>query len=199
MRSPFPLGFCVTILMAMAILPTRAQQNPGETESASSASAHKYFTDVPLITQEGNSVRLYSDLLKGKVVVITPFYGTCQSSCPVIAEKLSALQLRLGDRLGKQVLLLSFSVDPESDTPNKLKAFAERFHSRPGWLFLTGKKENLDTALLKLGLKIDRKEDHLNIFIIGSEKNGRWQKVNPLSKTPDEVLDSTNRVLEDRD
>src|ERR1051326_3473108 len=112
--------------------PSLAQQPPPP-ESPLAAGARQYFTDVRLVTQNGDSVRLYSDLLKDKVVVINAFFGSCTGSCPKMAGVLAGLQERLGDHLGKDVFLLSFSVDPETDTPEKLKTYAENFRARPGW------------------------------------------------------------------
>lgn len=175
-----------------------AQQTAAPPEDPLGAAGRKYFTDVPLVTQNGDSVRLYSDLLKGKVVVINAFFGTCTGSCPKMAGTLSALQSRLGDHLGKDVLILSFSVDPETDTPEKLKAYGENFHAKPGWLFLTGTKANVDFALSRLGQKVNRKEDHLTVFIIGNEKTGLWKKVFAPSSTADSVNAIVQSVLDDK-
>ncbi|HEY3838003.1 MAG TPA: SCO family protein, partial [Bryobacteraceae bacterium] len=139
--------------------------------------AQRYFTDVELIDQTGAKVRLYSDLLKGKVVVINAFFTTCKDSCPVMAGNFAAIQEHFRERMGKDLFLLSFSVDPETDTPAVLGAYARRFHAGPGWSFLTGPKPNVDLALFKLGQKVDRKEDHLNVFLVGNDKTGLWKKV----------------------
>ena len=139
--------------------------------------AQRYFTDVELVNQQGRKVRLYSDLLKDKVVVINAFFASCKDSCPVMAGNFAAIQEHFADQMGKGLFLLSFSVDPEADTPAVLAAYATRFHAGPGWLFLTGPRENVDLALLKLGQKVERKEDHLNIFIVGNDRTGLWKKV----------------------
>jgi protein SCO1/2 len=173
-------------------------QQPSSHEDALSAAAHQYFTDVQLVTQNGDSVRLYSDLLKGKVVVVNAFFGSCNDSCPKMNGILAGLQSRLGDHVGKDVWILSFSVDPETDTPGKLKEYAENFHAKPGWLFLTGKKENVDFALAKLGQKVARKEDHLTLFFVGNDKTGLWKKVFAPSSTPDSLGTIVESVLNDR-
>lgn len=189
--------FAIIAVFAMPSAPTLAQTPPDSPENPNSSAAHKYFTDVLLETQDGKQVKFYSDLLQGKVVLINAFFARCKDSCPVMAGKLSHLQDLLGDQFGKDVFFLSFSVDPETDTPEKLKAYAERFHAKPGWLFLTGKKENVDYALYKLGQKVDRKEDHLTLFIIGSEKTGLWRKV-PAATTPDAtVRDIVDCIVKD--
>jgi protein SCO1 len=159
--------------------------------------AHRYFTDVPLITQDGKSVRFYSDLMEGKVVLVNSFFATCTDSCPLMAATIARIQTALGDRLGKDVVLLSISVDPEMDTPQKLKEYANRFHAKPGWYFLTGEKKNVQFALQKIGQAVEDKTDHLNLFIIGNEKTGLWKKAFGLAKL-DEVLQVLNSVIADR-
>jgi protein SCO1/2 len=168
-------------------------------QAAPSTAAREYFTDVRLVTQDGNSVRLYSDLLKDKVVVIHTFFGTCTGSCPRMSSTLSGLQERLGDRLGKDVYLLSFSVDPENDTPEKLKAYAAEFHARPGWLFLTGSKENVQFALGKLGPQIARREDHSTLFMVGNNRTGLWKKVLAGNCASDCLTDIVNSVINDKE
>jgi protein SCO1/2 len=81
------------------------------------------------------------------------------------------VQKRLGDRLGKDVFFVSFSVDPANDTPEKLKEYAERFHAKPGWLFVTGTPENVTFALAKLGHKGAR-EVHQTVFMVLNDGDG---------------------------
>jgi len=191
-----PLTPQVTTAATLKTVP--AQQSAASKREALSAAALQYFTDVRLLTQNSDSVRLYSDLLKDKVVVINAFFGTCTDVCPVISGILAGLQEKLGDRLGKDVFFLSFSVDPEIDTPDQLKQYAERFHAKPGWLFLTGKKENINFALSRLGQKVDRKEDHLTVFMIGNNKTGLWKKVLAPTTTADSLKLIVESVLNDK-
>jgi len=83
------------------------------------------------------------------------------------------------------------------DTPAQLKAFADKFHARPGWYFLTGTKENVDFVLRKLGQYVDNKQDHLTVFIIGNERTGLWKKAYGLA-TSDELIKVVNSVLNDK-
>src|SRR6267143_7104103 len=112
----------------------------------------QYFPNVPLTTQDGTVVHLYDDLLKGKAVVINVVYTRCTASCPLETAKLAQVQRLLGDRVGKDVFFYSISIDPEHDTPEVLMAYARRFHVGPGWLFLTGKHEDIQLLSKKLGL-----------------------------------------------
>jgi len=165
--------------------------------NAERSPAEKYFSDVELINQDGEKLRFYSDVLKNKIVVINTFFTTCTSICPPMNRNFEKIQEALGDRLGKDVFLVSMTVDPATDTPTRLKEYGRRFHARPGWLFLTGKKENLDWALYKLGQYVETKDDHTNIFIIGNEPKGLWKKAFGLAK-PDELIKIVEDVINDR-
>ena len=161
------------------------------------SAAEKYFTDVELLNQDGQTVRFYSDVLKDKVVIINTFFTTCTSICPPLNRNFEKIQEALGDRLGKSVFLVSISVDPATDTPPRLKEYGRRFHARPGWMFLTGKKENLDWALYKLGQYVETKDDHTSIFIIGNEPKGLWKKAFGLAKI-EELIRIVEDVISDR-
>ena len=159
--------------------------------------AQKYFSDVELINQDGQKMKFYSDVLKNKVVIIDTFFTTCTSVCPPMNRNFERIQQALGDRLGKDAFLISISVDPETDTPTRLKEYSRRFHARDGWIFLTGKKENVDWALYKLGQYVESKDDHSTIVIIGNEPKGLWKKAFGLAKV-EELVRIVEDVIADR-
>lgn len=171
-------------------------QKPAATVGEQSP-AQKYFTDVVLVNQNGEKMRFYSDLLQGKVVIINSFFGTCQGSCLPMNRNLEKVQEALGDRVGKDVRLISISVDSTVDTPAVLKEYAKRLHAGPGWYFLTGDKKNVDFALQKLGQFVTDKQDHLNIIIIGNERTGLWKKAFGLAQS-DELVKVVESVLNDQ-
>jgi protein SCO1/2 len=176
-----------------ASLPKTAE---GANEPAKSPAA-KYFSDVELLDQDGRTLRFYSDVLKGKVVVINTFFTTCKGICPPLNRNFQKIQEALGDRLGKDVTLVSISVDPVTDTPTRLKEYGRLFKAQPGWLFLTGKKENVDWALYKLGQYVEAKDDHTSIVIIGNEPKGLWKKAMGLAAA-DELIKIVEDVINDR-
>src|SRR6266446_10923722 len=139
-----------------------------------------YFPDVPLTTQDGNVVHFYRDLLKGKSVLINLIYTHCSASCPLETAKLSQVQRLLGDRVGKDIFFYSISIDPMHDTPEVLKAYAQRFHVGPGWLFLTGKDEDIQLVSKKLGLTslIDawNRDGHQPALMVGNQATGEWMR-----------------------
>jgi protein SCO1 len=172
----------------------------GEKKEATSegpTAAAKYFGDVELIDQDGRKVRFYTDVLKGKTVVVNALFTTCTNVCPPISRNFERIQEALGGRFGKDVFLVSITVDPENDTPEKLKAYAEKFHARAGWSFLTGTKENVDQALYKLGQYVQDKNSHKTIVIIGNERSGLWKKAFGLAQA-DDLIKLVDEVMNDR-
>jgi protein SCO1 len=159
--------------------------------------ARKYFTDVELLNQNGEKVRFYSDVLKGKTVIVNAFFTTCTSVCPPMNRNMEKIQEVLGDRVGRDVFLVSITVDPQVDTPARLKDYAKKFHAGPGWVFLTGKKENLDWALYKLGQYVETKDDHKTIFIIGNEPTGLWKKAFGMANVA-ELVQVVESVVNDK-
>ena len=169
---------------------------PAQTTQEQSVAA-KYFSDVELINQDGQKVRFYSDVLKGKTVVVNAFFTTCTSVCPPMNRSMEKIQEAFGDRVGKDVLLVSLTVDPATDTPARLKEYAAKFHAGPGWMFLTGKKENLDWALYKLGQYVENKDDHKTVMIIGNEATGLWKKAFGMARV-DELIQLVKQVADDK-
>jgi protein SCO1 len=159
--------------------------------------AQSYFGETPLVNQDGQTMRLYSDLIKGKAVVIDFMFTSCTGACPIMSNNFAKIQDWLGDRLGKDVHLISVSVDPANDTPAKLKEYAARFKARPGWYFLTGSKENIDEALRKLGNYVETPEAHQNLFIIGNDTTGLWKKAFGLAQ-PEALIPIVQSVVEDK-
>lgn len=158
--------------------------------------AREYFTDTVLVDQDGRELRFYSDLLAGKVVVINSMFTDCTGSCPVMSKKLQALQEHLGDRVGRDVHLISITVDPETDTPARLKEHAVKFGAGPGWHLLTGSEENVKTVLSKLGQWVEERDAHETVFLVGNDRTGLWKKAFALAKTED-VVEIVDSVVED--
>ncbi|MBC7006776.1 SCO family protein [Photobacterium sp. BZF1] len=149
-----------------------------------------YFPNTELTTHNNTKVNFYNDLLRDKVVLINFIFTRCQNMCPMETARLVALQRKLGDRVGKDIFFYSISIDPEYDTPDRLNEYAKQYQIGPGWLFLTGKKDEIDELRTKLGLSIDDlvisddgQLDHNLSLIIGNEATGRWMKRSPYEDT----------------
>jgi len=139
-----------------------------------------YFPNVPLTTQDGKVVRFYDDLLKGKSVAVNLIYTRCSASCPLETAKMTQVQRILGDRVGKDIFFYSISIDPKNDTPEVMKAYMQKYHIGPGWLFLTGKEEDIKLISGKLGLSsltdLSNRDGHMPSLMIGNEPSGRWMR-----------------------
>ena len=146
----------------------------------------RYFTDTRLLDQDAREVRFYTDALRGKIVLISFIYTSCMDICPILMHNLSDAQNSLGDRFGKEVFFVSISVDPEDDTPEELKKYAERYETKPGWTFLTGPKKDVDAVIKRFGEFQEDFEDHSMTFVLGDVKNARWSKLR--GDQPPEIL-----------
>src|SRR5690349_5652768 len=146
-----------------------------------------HFPNVELTTQDGKKVHFYDDLIKGKVVALELIYTTCKYNCPLETARMVQLQKLLGDHMGKDVFFYSITIDPEHDTPEVLKEYAEKYHVGPGWTFLTGKPADIKLISKKLGLdKLPTGNDpdgHMPSLLIGNETTGIWMRNSALDNT----------------
>jgi protein SCO1 len=160
----------------------------------------QHLPNVELTTHEGRAVRFYDDLVKGKVVAINFTYTRCQNACPVATRRLVEVQRVLGTRLGREITLLSISLDPAHDTPAVLNAYAQAHRAGPGWYFLTGKRDAIDLLRRRLGayeldpaVDADRSQ-HTGLVILGNEPKGRWKAIAALSK-PIRIRQAIERTI----
>lgn len=177
------------MLLALALIAA------GTAQAADSA-ASKYFSGITLTDQNGKRVEL-ANVMKGHTVVMYSFFSNCAASCPLMAHSLTTLQKRFADHLGKDLFFISITVDPQNDTPEKLKAYAVRNLAKPGWLFLTGSKEEVDHALKKIGQYTETPDGHMNTMVIGNDVTGLWMKAQGLAKA-EELGDVIQKVIEDK-
>lgn len=188
-------------------MPLKQQSNePAVVAPAGTRWGANYFPNVTLTTQDGKTVRFYDDLLKDKVVAIELVYTNCKYTCPLESARLAQLQKLLGDKMGKSVFFYSLSIDPKRDTPEVLKAYAEKFHAGPGWLFLTGKEKDIELISKKVGLYSDpdpsNPDGHTAVLMIGNVAAGLWERSSALSdprfiaRRIDDLVDDKTRKVE---
>jgi protein SCO1 len=171
------------VAMSIALLASGFALLPSRHASAASSGTRwgpDYFPNVPLITQDGKTVHLYDDLLKDKIVAVDLIYTHCKYSCPLETARLAQAQKLLGDRVGKDIFFYSITLDPKRDTPEVLKAYAQKFHAGPGWLFLTGKEADIKLVARKLGLYFDvpsaTRDGHTPDLMLGNVATGQWMR-----------------------
>ncbi|MNF32741.1 hypothetical protein D3C85_600520 [compost metagenome] len=138
------------------------------------------FANVPLYTQDGDKVRFYDDLIRGKVAVINMMYVMCEGICPTMTANMRQVQRLLGDRLGRDVHLYSITLQPLLDTPDTLKAYADKHGAKPGWTFLTGDPGDIRRLRYSLGFfdplpEVDENlSTHTGMLRIGNDRTQRW-------------------------
>ena len=179
------LGASLTSLSAWLSLAAPLTGLPSQ-DSGKSGGARwgaDYFPNVPLMSHEGKTVRFFDDLIRDKVVVINFIYTNCPDACPLETAKLTEVASLLGERMGQDVFFYSISIDPTRDTPEALKAYSERYETGPGWLFLTGKADDIKQIRTKLGMiAADEQslQDHTLSLLIGNQASGQWMKRSPF-------------------
>jgi cytochrome oxidase Cu insertion factor (SCO1/SenC/PrrC family) len=143
--------------------------------------ARQYFTDLPLVDQDGKSVRFYTDVLKDKVVLISFVYTQCKDACPLLTHKLTLVRDMMEGQIGNPIQFVSISLDPQRDTPAALKKFARTHNAdHAGWVFLTGEPKNIERIVKKLGQYTADLQSHSTLMLAGNVKTARWAKIPPM-------------------
>lgn len=141
---------------------------------------NKHLPNLVLITHEGRKVRFYDDLVKDRNVVINFMYANCERICSPVSANLARVQRMLGDRVGRDIFFYSITLKPEEDTPANLKKYADMHNAGPGWTFLTGDPDDIETLRQSLGFTyVDPVEDadkdnHIGMVRVGNEPHLRW-------------------------
>lgn len=152
------------------------------TSNVSEQSSKMNIPDIELLDQNGRKIHFYTDLVKGQTVAINFIFTTCTTICPPLGATFARVQKELGEKVGRDVRLISISVDPATDTPERLKAWGAKFHAGAGWTFVTGNKPQVDELLRALGASSARREDHSPTVLIGNDASGTWTRTYGLAK-----------------
>ena len=111
-----------------------------------------------LTSQDGKPVTLAD--FRGKVVALTFIYTGCPDICPLLTQKMVDVQDALGAVFGAKIAFVSITLDPEHDTPEVLKDYAQFWGAKPeGWSFLTGSLEAVRDVTRRYGVFFSKKED----------------------------------------
>jgi protein SCO1 len=175
------------VVFAPAFRPASGAIDRGSVDTATAAQiaptapsnrwGRNYFPNVPVTNQHGLTANFYDDVIKGRKVVISFIFTSCTDICPLTTARMAQLEDKLGDLVGRDIFFISMTVDPEIDTPEKMKSFADAFGAGPGWQFLTGKPEDVKLINYKLGDRSQRSlSDHRNEIVLGNDTTGEWAR-----------------------
>lgn len=140
----------------------------------------QHFPEIPLITHEGKQVRFYQDVIKDKSVSLNFFFAKCDEVCPLVMANLSKVQKLLGDQVGRDIFMYSFTLKPDEDSLEVLRHHREMYHAGPGWTFLTAKPDDMERVRKAIGFtypepEIDKdKTQHIGNIRYGNEPLMLW-------------------------
>ena len=137
------------------------------------------FTD-----QNGVTRRLWADTLKDQVVAVNFIFTSCPSICPPMGAAFAELQHRVAQQK-LNVRFVSISIDPSTDTPQRLSEWAAKFGGTSAWILLTGPKASVDAVEQALGVQ-SAVNTHTPVVLLGNTKDGRWLRANALAP-PDQL------------
>ncbi len=168
---------CVLLLAILAL--------PGLADSADNyqRSIENYqIPDVTLTNHLGSQVKLVELLDQDKPVLVEFIYATCTTICPILSAGYSNLQRKLGDR-SEDVRLLSISIDPEHDNPEVMSNYLKRYRGKPGWEYLTGSRDNIDSVMHAFDAYVSNKMSHYPLTLIKVPEKNQWVRLYGLVGT----------------
>ena len=144
------------------------------------SSMASYFPNVTLETHDGRKVKLYDDLIRDKLVAFNMMYSICEGICPKNTANLRQVHEELGPRVGRDIFLYSITLRPEFDNAAALRDYIRHYNIKPGWTFLTGRRQDVERVRVALGfVGDDAKTDaditqHTGMLRIGNDRLDRW-------------------------
>ncbi|HXU31094.1 MAG TPA: SCO family protein [Thermoanaerobaculia bacterium] len=180
-RSWFPIALLAGTVLSLPGAPATAAPGALPEIADPAELAAPAIPDVSLVDQNGKKIHFYSDLIQGKVVAVNFVFTTCSTICTPQGARFAELRRMLGDQAGRDVHLISVSIDPQSDTPAKLKAWSEKLGAGPGWTLVTGEKDEIVRLLKSLGaFDVDIKR-HTPSLLLGNDRDKRWTRAYSLA------------------
>lgn len=167
--------------------PTPGSETTSDAANGSTAFSSSKIPDAQVLDQNGKQLNFYSDLIKGKTVAINFVFTTCTAICPSLTATFRRVQQDAATR-GVDVQLISVSVDPTTDTPERLHDYAAKFKAGAGWTFVTGDKARIDSVLQGLGAAVSNKNDHTPMILIGNDSSNYWTRAYGLT-SPVKIVD----------
>lgn len=154
--------------------------------------------DLQLADVDGQTIRFKSEAVGNRIVVVGFIYTSCTTICPVTSAVFADVQQRLiktfGERFGHEVKLITLTVDPATDTSERLKAYAANFGSPVGWLWLTGEKPQVDRVLTGLGAYAADFTRHSGAVLVGDARSGNWTRFYGIPN-PSDIVDRVDQLL----
>ena len=201
-RRAFGLSALAALATALTMSPVSAQHDNHDHHTQHAKGAVKpvtpqraafKLTDTPLLDQDGRKLMFKSDALGERIAVIGFVYTTCTTVCPVVSAVMAQVQDKLGARMGRDVALVTLTVDPVRDTPKRMKEYGAKMGSGTGWTWLTGPKPQVDEVLKVFGAYTPNFTEHPALILVGDAKSGKWLRFYGFP-TPDQLMAAVNEL-----
>jgi len=180
-------------LRSVALAATVLTLAPAPALRAGETYALEDVPDVSLQDQTGQTGRFVRDFIGSDLAVLTFTFTSCTTVCPILDGIFGRLQEELGDALGQGTVLLTVSIDPERDVPERLRAHAERLGAKPGWSFLTGEKQVVSTLLKSIEAYVPDIQSHSPTVLVVDGEGGEWTRLYGMP-TPERILQVLDRM-----
>ena len=182
-------AFCVTV-PAIAAEPAMADPHAHHhhmmAPETARSTADYAVPDLELVRDDGKKVALLAEMNDGRPVVLAFIYTSCTTVCPLTSATLSELQVKLG-AARDSVHLMSISIDPEQDTPARLREYATRFGAGPQWQHYTGTLAASQTAQKAFAVYRGDKMDHAPAMLVRGSPTAQWVRIDGFA-TADQLL-----------
>ena len=186
----------MTLAVPLALQADVENMREHEATSIVSVSRVNYPTpQVALVRSDGRSVALSQELDDGRPVVMNFIFTTCETTCPLSSATFSALERQLRSDPHK-VHIVSISIDPEQDTPPRLRAYAKRFSAGPDWQFYTGTVAASLAAQQAFNAYRGDKMSHTPLTLMRAAPGRPWLRIEGFA-TPDQLLQQYHELLAD--
>jgi protein SCO1/2 len=189
------------LLLAVAGGPGSAAAEESSAQPASVSRVARSFREyavppVRLVREDGKAVSLPDEMNDGRPIVLNFIFTTCTSICPMMSSAFAQFERRLGADADK-VHLMSISIDPEHDTPARLREYAKKFHAGPGWRHYTGTLDASITAQRAFDVYRGGKMSHSLVTLMRAAPGKPWLRIEGWV-TPDDLVHDYRELLATR-
>lgn len=188
MRTPSAPVVAVALLIASSTLLGQSRGMPGRVARPAAPDAHParllvpqpVIHDVKLVDADGHATNLRDVLSGDRAVFVNFIFTSCTTICPLMSAGFSQFQASLGAERD-HVRLVSISINPDTDTPEVLSAYAKRYHAGPSWVFLTGKSADVEAIERAFGAYRGDPVNHEPVTYVRRRAQAPWEALDGFS------------------
>ena len=191
MNNGFKTKAIIAVLAVGALIAVLANSSQ---RAHPTASPDVKLLNAELLDQNGAQVRFASEIVGDRIIALNFIYTDCSTACPVVSAIFEKLQNQLGEKRRQDVRLVSLSINPATDTPERLKTYAAHFHAQSEWSWLTGEKSQVDALLKGLGVYSTDYTNHTPVILVGDPVSGVWTRFNGFT-SPETITARIDELL----